>query len=76
MSSVIDSTIENHRTPIKLEQCEINIYPQDIAFDCAHIASDCNDRAIQLVKKSRLQTQQAPRVGIIIVRVVSSQKSL
>ena len=32
-----------------------NVYPQDIAFDCAHIASDYNDRAIQTAenKKSR-----------------------
>ena len=33
-----------------------NIDPQDRVFDCAHIASDCNDRAIQTAtnKKSRL----------------------
>ena len=24
-----------------------NVYPQDRAFDCAQIASDCNDRPIQ-----------------------------
>ena len=35
-----------------------NVYPQDRAFDCAHIASDCNDRAIQTAenKKSRLRS--------------------
>ena len=49
ISVVIDSTIKNHRTPIESEQCEINVYPrQDIAFNCAHIHYDCNDRAIQI----------------------------
>ena len=35
-----------------------NVYPQDIAFDCTRIASDCNDRAIQTAenKKSRLRS--------------------
>ena len=59
---VLDSPIENHRTPIKSKQCvkskqcEINVYPQYIAFDCAHIPHDCNDIAIQTAenKKSRL----------------------
>ena len=67
ISSVIDSTIENHRTPIKSEQCEINVYPQDIAFDCAHIASDCNDRAIQTAesKKSRPSTLLRQEPGLM-----------
>ena len=46
ISFVIDSTIENHRTPIKSQQCEINVWLQDIAFDCAHIAFDCNAYAL------------------------------
>ena len=52
ISSVIDST---------------NVYPQDIAFDCAHIASDCNDRAIQTAenKKSRPSTLLRQEPGLM-----------
>ena len=66
VSSVFDSSIENHRTPIKSEQCEINVYPQDRAFDCAHIPSDCNDRAIRSAanKKSRLSTHLRRESGL------------
>ena len=44
-----------------------NVYPQDIAFDCAHIASDCNDRAIQTAesKKSRPSTLLRQELGLM-----------
>ena len=44
-----------------------NVCPQDNAFDCAHIAYDCNDRAIQTAenKKSRLSTLLRQEPGLM-----------
>ena len=55
ISSVIDST---------------NVYPQDIAFDCAHIAYECNDRAIQTAesKKSRPSTLLRQESGLNVLQ--------